>query len=72
MAGPFDLILSRGKVITVDPNFSLAEAVAVQGERIVAVGGGAVGRGGIAVDHREGASGARGRRRGGRRALVYP
>ena len=39
MAGPVDLILSRGKVITVDSAFSLVEAVAVQGERIVAVGG---------------------------------
>ena len=41
MAGPVDLIVSRGKVITVDPAFSLAEAVAVRGEHIVAVGGAA-------------------------------
>jgi hypothetical protein len=33
-----DLILSNGKIITVDETFSLAQAVAVRGDRIVAVG----------------------------------
>lgn len=33
-----DLILSNGKIITVDDRFSIAQAVAVKGERIVAVG----------------------------------
>ena len=39
MAGTADLIVTNGKVITVDGGFSLASAVAVRGERIVAVGG---------------------------------
>jgi predicted amidohydrolase YtcJ len=33
-----DLILSNGKIITVDETFSIAQAVAVRGDRIVAVG----------------------------------
>ena len=33
-----DLILSNGKVITVDDRFSIAQAVAVRGDRILAVG----------------------------------
>ena len=33
-----DLILSNGKIITVDDSFSIAQAVAVRGDRIVAVG----------------------------------
>src|ERR1700722_13869102 len=33
-----DLILSNGKIITVDPRFTIAQAVAIRGERIVAVG----------------------------------
>ena len=33
-----DLILTNGKVITVDERFSIAQAVAIRGERIVAVG----------------------------------
>ena len=33
-----DLILSNGKIITVDERFSIAQAVAMQGEKIVAVG----------------------------------
>ena len=33
-----DLILSNGKIITVDERFSIAQAVAIAGERIVAVG----------------------------------
>jgi predicted amidohydrolase YtcJ len=33
-----DLILSNGKIITVDDQFSIAQAVAVRGARIVAVG----------------------------------
>jgi predicted amidohydrolase YtcJ len=37
-AQPADLILRRGKIVTVDARFSIAEAVAVRGERIVEVG----------------------------------
>lgn len=37
-SAPPDLILSNGKIITVDERFTIAEAVAVKGERIVAVG----------------------------------
>src|SRR3984957_19573887 len=33
-----DLILSNGKIITVDERFTIAQAVAIQGDRIVAVG----------------------------------
>ena len=33
-----DLILSNGKIITVDGQFSIAQAVAVRGDRVVAVG----------------------------------
>jgi predicted amidohydrolase YtcJ len=35
---PADLILSNGKIITVDDRFSIAEAVAIRGDRIVATG----------------------------------
>lgn len=35
---PPDLILSNGKIITVDERFTIAQAVAVRGNRIVAVG----------------------------------
>lgn len=35
---PPDLILHHGKIVTVDDRFSVAEAMAVRGERIVAVG----------------------------------
>ncbi|MBI4886471.1 MAG: amidohydrolase family protein [Acidobacteria bacterium] len=37
-AGRADLILTGGKVITVDEKFSIAQAVAVRGDRILAVG----------------------------------
>ncbi len=33
-----DLILSNGKIITVDERFSIAQAVAIRGDRVVAVG----------------------------------
>ena len=33
-----DLILSNGKIITVDERFTIAQAVAVRGSQIVAVG----------------------------------
>ena len=36
--GPADIILTNGKVITVDDQFSIAQAVAIRGDRIVAVG----------------------------------
>jgi predicted amidohydrolase YtcJ len=37
-AQPPDLILSNGKIITVDERFTIAQAVAIQGDRVVAVG----------------------------------
>jgi predicted amidohydrolase YtcJ len=37
-AQPADLILRGGRIITVDANWRVAEAIAVRGERIVAVG----------------------------------
>src|SRR6188474_2163655 len=33
-----DLILTNGKIITVDEKFTIAQAVAIKGDRIVAVG----------------------------------
>src|SRR6476659_3632775 len=33
-----DLIFKNGKIITVDPAFTIAQAIAVAGERILAVG----------------------------------
>src|SRR5215470_1679968 len=33
-----DLLLSNGKIITVDDRFSIAQAIAVKGDRILAVG----------------------------------
>jgi hypothetical protein len=38
MAADPDLILYNGKIVTVDPRFSIAQAVAVSGERVLAVG----------------------------------
>jgi predicted amidohydrolase YtcJ len=35
---PPDLVLSNGKIITVDERFTIAQAVAIRGDRIVAVG----------------------------------
>ena len=35
---PADRILINGKVLTVDENFSIAQAIAIRGERIAAVG----------------------------------
>jgi hypothetical protein len=35
---PADVILSNGKIITVDDRFSIAQAVAVRGDRVVSVG----------------------------------
>src|SRR5262245_13072942 len=35
---PADVVLSNGKIITVDERFTIAQAVAVKGDRIVAVG----------------------------------
>jgi predicted amidohydrolase YtcJ len=37
-AGLVDLVLYNGRIITVDPRFSIAQAVAIGGDRIVAVG----------------------------------
>ena len=36
--GPVDVILTGGQVITVDEKFTIAQAIAVRGERVVAVG----------------------------------
>ena len=36
--GPVDVILTGGKVITVDQKFTIAQAIAVKGDRVVAVG----------------------------------
>ena len=33
-----DLILSNGKIVTVDERFTIAQSVAIKGDRIVAVG----------------------------------
>ena len=33
-----DIVLANGKIITVDAQFSIAQAVAIRGDRIVAVG----------------------------------
>lgn len=38
IAGPASLVLHHGKVVTVDGRFSIAEAVAVEGGKIIAVG----------------------------------
>ena len=35
---PADMVLLNGKVVTVDDRFTIAEALAVKGERILAVG----------------------------------
>ena len=37
-ASQADLILSNGKIVTVDERFTIAQAVAVRGDHIVAVG----------------------------------
>ena len=37
-ATPADVVLTNGKIITVDDRFSIAQAVAIRGDRIVAVG----------------------------------
>ena len=50
MAGPADLIVTGAKVITVDPSFSVAEAVAVRDDKIIAVGG-AADIAALGVDH---------------------
>jgi predicted amidohydrolase YtcJ len=36
--GPADLVIHHAKIITVDANFSIAEAIAIKGGRILAVG----------------------------------
>src|SRR4051794_2075528 len=38
LSGPADLILTNGKIITVDPAFTIAQAIAIAGDRILAVG----------------------------------
>jgi predicted amidohydrolase YtcJ len=37
-AQPADLILHHGKIITVDPQFHIADAIAIRGDRIVGIG----------------------------------
>jgi predicted amidohydrolase YtcJ len=38
VARPADLVLKNGKIITVDKGFTIAQAIAIAGERIMAVG----------------------------------
>src|SRR5580698_4476884 len=38
VSGPADLIIYNAKVITVDSKFSLAKAIAIRGDKIIAVG----------------------------------
>jgi len=38
VSGPADLIIYNAKVITVDPKFSVAKAIAIRGDKIIAVG----------------------------------
>ena len=38
LAGEADLLLVNGKIVTVDDQFRIAQAVAIKGGRIVAVG----------------------------------
>jgi predicted amidohydrolase YtcJ len=47
-----EVLLLGGKVLTVDPSFSVAEAVAVRGDRIVAVGSNAEARAAVGPDAR--------------------
>src|SRR5262250_1010783 len=35
---PADLVLKNGKIITVDASFTIAQAIAIAGDRIMAVG----------------------------------
>src|ERR671935_2778439 len=35
---PADIVLFNGKIVTVDDRFTIAEALAIKGERIIAVG----------------------------------
>src|SRR5262249_62099601 len=35
---PADIVLLNGKIVTVDDRFTIAEALAIKGERILAVG----------------------------------
>ena len=35
---PADVVLLNGKIVTVDDRFAIAEALAIRGERILAVG----------------------------------
>jgi predicted amidohydrolase YtcJ len=37
-AQPADLILHHGKIVTVDPQFHIVDAIAIRGDRIIAVG----------------------------------
>src|ERR687884_150870 len=47
-----EVVLLGGKVLTVDPSFSIAEAIAVRGDRIVAVGSNAEARAAVGPDAR--------------------
>ena len=38
VSGQADVVLTNGKIITVDDKFTIAQAVAIKGDRIVAVG----------------------------------
>jgi hypothetical protein len=37
-AGPADVVLTNGKIITVDNRFTIAQAIAIRGDRFIAVG----------------------------------
>jgi predicted amidohydrolase YtcJ len=52
MTKPADIVLTNGKIITVDPGFSIAEAIAIAGDRILAVGTAAQVRAHVAPDTR--------------------
>ena len=47
-----EILLLGGKVLTVDPSFSVAEAIAVRSDRIVAVGSNAEARAAVGPDAR--------------------
>ena len=38
LAQPADLILHHGKIVTVDPQFHIADSIAIRGDRVIGVG----------------------------------
>src|SRR5690349_21397145 len=51
-AAAADLVLVNGKIVTVDDRFTIAHAIAIRGERIVAVGSDAAARKAVGADAR--------------------